>query len=103
MEIKDLKSAVKLGSEIADVRGGSRLKIANMRVRDTYTESYSNIYNEGVYADLNVNVSGSQFNGGGFGDIVSAPTNSHTNNVTQTTQSSISSTPTLSNLNFSFA
>lgn len=102
MEIKDLATAVELGAEMADVRGGwGGLRIGNVRVRDPYTESYSSIHNDGIDAPMNVNVSGSQFNGGGLGDIVSAPTNSVQNNVSQTTTSSISNAQSFDGLNFS--
>ncbi|MEL7538142.1 MAG: hypothetical protein AAFZ58_01880 [Pseudomonadota bacterium] len=100
MEIKDLATAVELGSEMAEVRGGARAYVGNLDLSRIKSWNRSSITNGDVYADTNVTAnraSGSSFNG--IGSVV---TYTPSNTVTQTSGNAFDITSQLQGLNFSF-
>ncbi len=114
MEIKDLASKVELGTEMADVRGGSRYfafpslsfssisrdtAVGNVAVHGLSSSVSNSMTNGDVYANTSVASHGS--NSGGFNGIGSVVTYAPTQSVTQTSGTAVDITSTLSGLNFS--
>ncbi len=100
MEIKDLATAVELGTEMADVRGGSRAKVGNIKISDVSSWNESTITNGDVFADTYVD--GDRSSGSSFSNIGSVVTYAPQNNSTQTSGIAFDITSHLQGLNFTF-
>lgn len=82
MHIKDLATKVELGTEMAEVRGGARNKIGNIKIKEVYAYNDSFIQNGNVNANTNVNANDSA--GSTLRDIGAVVTYAPVNTVTQT-------------------
>ena len=100
MQIKDLACAVELGAEMAEVRGGSRAKVGNLKLREIYSFNESNITNGDVYADTDVN--GKRSSGSSFSNIGAVVEYKPQNSVSQTSGITFDITSHLQGLNFTF-
>jgi len=98
MEIKDLASAVELGTEMATVRGGGRWNLGNVDIRRVKSFNKSTITNGDVYADTYVDARRS--NGASFEGIGSYVEYKPTNDVTQTSSVAIDLAQHFDGLNF---
>jgi len=101
MEIKDLAMTVELGTEMADVRGGShrRFNVGNVRVSQLASTNQSQINNGSVFANTRVN--GNRSFGSSFSDIGGVVEYAPTNTVTQTSGIALDITSMFDGLNFS--
>ncbi len=114
MEIKDLASKVELGTEMADVRGGSRYfafpslsfssisrdtAVGNVAVRGLSSSVSNSMTNGDVAANTHVASYGS--NSGGFSNIGSGVTYAPSQGVDQASDVGVGITSMLSGLNFS--
>ncbi len=82
MEIKDLGTVVELGCELADVRGGARARLGNIKIKEVYSFNESKVRNGSVFADTTVK--GSRSAGSTFSDIGAVVTYAPETTVTQT-------------------
>jgi hypothetical protein len=110
MEIKDLAMTVELGSEMAEVRGGSYYSwpsfsssrrttaVGNTDISGLYSTNNSSIYNGD--ANSYVSVDANNMNGSGI-DVKSAVNSGSTNSVTQSSGIALDLTSAFSNSIFS--
>jgi hypothetical protein len=108
MEIKDLAMTVELGSEMAEVRGGSYYSwpsssrrttaVGNTDISGLYSTNNSSIYNGS--AKSYVNVDANNMNGSGI-EVYSAANSGSTNSVTQSSGIALDLTSAFSNSVFS--
>ncbi len=100
MEIKDLGTAVELGTEMADVRGGSHGRVGNIGISGVFSLNASSIRNGNVQANTLVN--GSRSSGSSFSDIGAVVNYAPNNSVSQTSGVTFDITSQLQGLNFTF-